>query len=226
MTNQNCRAADPSTCRFHGPKVYKETKERIRELKKVLQASDDYDKSLAIRKEIFKEETTLDATAVGFKNLTKRFNVALKSGSVEEQVELAIKVKHAAEVRADGEKPTEWSGLINRPTALAQIIIEKSNASTSGKLDVPLLLGSADFGGLYRNLTSEGYEVTDLGVKSFHGGISGTSIEAYKVLALHYLNDEENDPYNVTDIFGGTDLVLRGITVRNKNGDEVKVTGE
>lgn len=226
MSKEKCEAKDPYSCRFHGARAYKYVQERIEGLKKSLNSASSYNDASMLRKDIARAEAELDATAKGFKLLTKEFEKARKKDTVEVQAYLASRLKKATDLRLNDGR--DWQDATRDSKLFLSKVLEGGVKSSDGTIKIPVsFTGTQNIGELYKELNESGLEVTKLEVHAFNHAKVNTpeKLKEVEQKAFDYLRDPDNSPLSVYDAVEEDDCAIRGLSFLDKSGREFKVVG-
>lgn len=226
MSKEKCEARDPYNCRFHGARAYKYGQDNIEGIKKSLNSASSYNDASILRKSLAKAEAELDATAKGFKLLTKEFERARKKGTVETQAYLASRLKKASDLRLNDGR--DWQDATRDSRLFLTKVLEASAKSSDGTIKIPVsFTGTQNIGELYKELNESGLVVTKLEVHAFNHAKVNTpeKLKEVEQKAFEYLRDPDNSPGHVFDAVEGDDCAIRGLSFLDKSGREFKVVG-
>jgi len=219
-----CKAANPSTCRFHAKGAYAVTIERLEFAVSHSKSATTLRDKENWEREIAKIEVARDASVVGLKKLTKELQKSIKSGTVEEQAGLVARLKKASALRMRDGYRGEWDRFHEDYSGLGDKIIELSKTSDTVKIPWNLT-GTATMGFVAEKLQAEGYVVTRLSVQDFNAvKNSEDTMELIRQNALKHLN--ENGGQNMFEHLDAFGCGLNGMKFTDLNGREKTLVGD
>lgn len=158
-----CKAKDPSDCRFHSKRYYTYAIEDIELATKLKANAKSFKDMEALQDKIDKAVIRKDSNEYGYKKLLKEFNKAVRNNNLDQQLNLATRIKLSTEERLKDGDQSEWmkNEAYSNPTKLASMVIIK--AETQDNVPIPIqLTGTGNMLTLCARFYNEGWEVKGL----------------------------------------------------------------
>lgn len=223
MTTQ-CKAAVPSQCRFHGRGGYATNVKNLEEAHSHVAKAQTFANREYWEKLIVKYDIAKDASALGFKKLTRELQKKIKNGTVEEQAALITRLKKASALRLRDGYRSEWEESNKSFFALGSKIIELSKNTNTVKIPWALT-GTQAMGFVAKRLEAEGYTVTELDVQSFNSvQHDADSMATIRANALQHLKDGGGE--TMWEHLDESNCLLRGMKFKDIAGREISLEGD
>jgi hypothetical protein len=226
MIKPQCKAKNPSECRFHGRSRYKEQLEAVDIWEKELAVAKSFDDYERAQKNLAHYRLTADATAQGFKKLSRELARSISRGSVEEQAELSERIRKASELRLRDGHVNEWF----REDAythfgFTNLILEKAKTEDTVLLPVQRT-GSQDMMTLASRLHEEKLELVSVESFALRRKRDSTEVEQMEasldtLVAWKTGNFEEW----LSKSFDAHNIIIRGLQFKNFDGRLITVKG-
>ena len=223
--SSTCKAEIRSDCRFHGRKAYARTLLQIADTLKVSKKADTFEQKEYWDARTRKFEVSRDATAIGFKKLSKELRKTLKAGTVEEQNAIVARISAAAELRLLDGYRSEWADCYSDLFTFGSRIIELSRTNETVRVPAALL-GTQTVGIIADRLQREGFTVTSFTVVDFtsNRGLSDERLAEIQAGTLDYFKTFGGE--DIWDYINEKNCALRGLMFKDESGKETVVLGD